>query len=213
MAFSRCTGEFVPTPARHEVSVNMPRPSLRGSVGWLICSLLLAGCWGHPDTPQDRIDRATRGTRELAAARTEEQRFYALGDAAKESFVAGRIDEARSHADELMALIPKFKGNWNYGNAIQDAHVVLGRIAVSEGRFDDAKRHLLAAGRSPGSPQMDSFGPNLSLAKDLLEKGERETVLEYFELCRRFWDDGKLDRWRREVQSGKVPAFGGNLVY
>jgi hypothetical protein len=53
------------------------------------------------------------------------------------------------------------------------------------------------------------------LAQDLLEKGKRETVLQYFELCRKFWkmDYGKLDQWSREVKSGKIPDFGANLVY
>src|SRR5207342_3430394 len=106
-------------------------------------------------------------------------------------------DEARKAADELLKLLPSFPGDWNYGNAIQDSNLVLGRIAVREGRIDDAKKHLLAAGASPGSPQMDSFGPNMSLAKDLLQKGERDVVLEYFELCRRFWrmHRGQLDQW------------------
>ena len=62
---------------------------------------------------------------------------------------------------------------------------------------------------------MNSFGPNMSLAKDLLEKGERDTVLQYFELCRKFWtmDYGKLDEWSQEVRAGKIPRFGANLVY
>jgi len=58
--------------------------------------------------------------------------------------------------------------------------VILGRLALREGRIEDAKHHLIEAGRSPGSPQMDSFGPNVSLAKDLLERGEKEIVIEYF---------------------------------
>ena len=41
---------------------------------------------------------------------------------------------------------------------------------MDEGRIEEAKRHLLAAGRSSGSPVLGSFGPNMSLAKDLLEK-------------------------------------------
>jgi hypothetical protein len=62
---------------------------------------------------------------------------------------------------------------------------------------------------------MDTFGPNMSLAKDLVEKGERDSVLAYFELCRKFWekDEGRLDQWSRDVKSGKVPDFGGNLSY
>jgi hypothetical protein len=62
---------------------------------------------------------------------------------------------------------------------------------------------------------MDTFGPNMSLAKDILEKGETDVVLQYFELCRKFWEmeGGKLDQWSREVKAGSVPDFGANLVY
>jgi hypothetical protein len=39
-------------------------------------------------------------------------------------------------------------------------------------------------------------------------------VLEYFELCRKFWSDhGKLDEWREDVEVGRMPEFGGNLIY
>jgi RNA polymerase sigma factor (sigma-70 family) len=156
-----------------------------------------------------------RAMNDLKTAKTEEKRFYALDAAAKESFVAGKIEEARNYAQELMALTPKYKGDWNYGNAIQDANLVFGRIAVREGNIEAAKKYLIAAGKSPGSPQMDSFGPNMTLAKDLLEKGERDTVVQYFMLCRKFWkmDRGKLDKWIAEVMDGKTPDFGANLLY
>ncbi len=74
---------------------------------------------------------------------------------------------------------------------------------------------MLAAGQSPGSPQMNSFGPNMSLARDLLKAGDRDTPVQYFELCRKFWtmDRGKLDDWRDAVKAGTVPNFGANLVY
>jgi hypothetical protein len=152
---------------------------------------------------------------DLKTAKTGEKRFCALDGASKKSFVAGDIEEARNYAQELMTLLPKYKGDWNYGNAIQDANLVFGRIAVREGNIEAAKKYLIAAGKSPGSPQMDSFGPNMTLAKDLLEKGERDAVLEYFMLCRKFWkmDHGKLDQWIQEVMDGKNPDFGANLLY
>jgi hypothetical protein len=86
---------------------------------------------------------------------------------------------------------------------------------VREGRIADAKRYLLEAGKNPGSPVLGSFGPNMSLAKDLLDKGQRDVVLEYFELCRKFWkmDRGRLDQWSQEVKDGKTPDFGANLDY
>jgi len=179
----------------------------------VLVASLLSGCGPHQSvTPEARLARASE---QLTHASTDEERFYALNDAAKQSFVLGKTDDARRYADKLLALAPKFRDNWNYGNAVQDGNLVLGRLAVSEGRIDDGKRCLLAAGDSPGSPQMDSFGPNMSLAKDLLAKGERDAVLDYFERCRKFWssDWGKLDAWTKDVRAGRVPDFGANLVY
>jgi hypothetical protein len=151
----------------------------------------------------------------LAKATSDQERFYALNDAAKQSFVLGKTEDARTYASNLLALLPKFSNDWNYGNAVQDANLVLGRVAVKEGHIEEAKHLLLEAGKSPGSPQMNTFGPNMSLAKDLLEKKERDVVLEYFELCRKFWemDGGRLNQWSQEVKAGKIPDFGANLVY
>jgi hypothetical protein len=178
----------------------------------LLIGLCTACNYLEPLTPEARLAEVSQV---LATASTDEARFYALGDAAKNSFVLGKTDDARRYADELLSLMPKFPDNWNYGNAVHDGNLVLGRLAVSEGRIDDAKRCFLAAGDSPGSPQMNSFGPNMSLAKDLLAKGERDAVLDYFERCRKFWslDWGKLDEWSDAVRARHSPDFGDNLAY
>ena len=62
---------------------------------------------------------------------------------------------------------------------------------------------------------MNSFGPNMQLAKDLLAKGEREVVLEYFKRCRTFWEMGadQLAAWTDAVNRGATPEFGANLEY
>lgn len=167
---------------------------------------------GQPTTPQGRLDNALK---ELTATPSGEKRFYALDDAAKESYEAGKVEEARKYATELLTLAPNYKGDWNYGNAIQDGNLVLGRIALREGKTEEAKQFLIEAGKIPGSPQMNSFGPNMSLANDLLGKGEKDVVLQYFQLCRKFWkmDYGKLNDWSKEVNAGNIPDFGANLVY
>jgi hypothetical protein len=177
-----------------------------------LSGLILAGCGGITFTPQGRLDKAKQA---LAAASSDEQKFYALNDAAKQSFEVGNLADARRYADELLQLAAKFSTNWNYGNAMHDGNMVLGRIALKEGHVDEAKQHLLAAGKTPGSPQLNSFGPNMSLAHDLLEHGERDAVIQYFDLCRKFWKMGqdRLDRWTKDAQAGQVPNFGANLAY
>jgi hypothetical protein len=151
----------------------------------------------------------------LRSATTEKDRFYVLGHAAKMSLEQGNDAEAKAFAEELELLTPKFKGNWNYGNAIQDANIVLGRLALKAGDSATARQRLLAAGHSPGSPQMNSFGPNMTLAQELLAAGEKETFLAYLELCRKFWtmEGGRLNRWKKDVEENRPPDFGANLVF
>jgi hypothetical protein len=93
--------------------------------------------------------------------------------------------------------------------------MVLGMIALRKGDVPQAKRDLAESANIEGSPTLDSFGPNMLLAKALLERGEHEAVLEYFESCRSFWTMGakQLDAWAATVRSGGVPLFGANLVY
>jgi hypothetical protein len=162
---------------------------------------------------QERSMKLIQG--DLSAATNEVERFYALNRAAKNALEAGNTAQAEALANELAKLAPKYTNDWNYGNAIQDANQVLGRIAFSKGDLAEAKKRLLASADSKGSPQMNSFGPNMQLAKGLLEKGEKGVVLEYFQRCSKFWKMGqdRLAQWTASVNKGDIPEFGENLKY
>ena len=137
-----------------------------------------------------------------------------LNDLAKAAFSADQLDQARHYAE---LGLQNAEAGWNSGNRVHHGNLVLGRIALRAGNIEEARTRLIAAGNTTGSPQLNSFGPNMSLAKDLLEIGEREVVLEYFKLCSRFWDSDrakdKLDRWRVVAAAGRIPDFGANLHY
>jgi hypothetical protein len=55
----------------------------------------------------------------------------------------------------------------------------------------------------------------MTLALELLQKGERDVVLQYFDLCGRFWEMGhqSLLGWTAVVKEGGIPDFGANLAY
>ena len=150
---------------------------------------------------------------ELAYKRSEPLRRDALlADLAKTALDAGRIDEAKKFAEKMLE---GDGAEWNRGNRIHHGNLILGRIALLEGDVDEAKSRLLRAGKTEGSPQLNSFGPNMRLAKELLERGEAEVVLEYFELCKEFWISPRrqLEQWLADVKANRIPQFGGNLAY
>jgi hypothetical protein len=150
----------------------------------------------------------------LAGAKSEQDRYLTLGNAAKSAFIFGQTEDARNYATELLALEKKFKGQpWADGGAAYEGNQILGRIAVQEDRIAEAKQYLLAAGQSTGSPVLGSFGPNLCLARDLLQRGERDTVLEFFDRAGKFWKNEMLGLWAEDVKAGRTPDFGSNLIY
>ncbi|MES2460346.1 MAG: TlpA disulfide reductase family protein, partial [Armatimonadota bacterium] len=96
--------------------------------------------------------------------------------------------------------------------------------ALRDGDIAAAKAYLLAAGKTPGSPQLNSFGPEMTLAQELIKKSEKETVTEFLDLVRKFWatppaktdapslsmytmHNEMLNRWQKEIREGKQPSL------
>lgn len=128
---------------------------------------------------------------------------------AKAAIRAGDLSKAISYGNE--SLLSKYSP----GDAVHDGNIVLGLVAMKNGDLVNARIHLLKAGESTGSPVLGSFGPNMTLAKALLDAGERDAVLQYFDECRTFWKLGgkKLEEWSATVRGGGIPDFGANLLY
>lgn len=144
------------------------------------------------------------------------QRFYGLKGAAQAAFDAGDLNSAENYAHELLADAPSYQKDWNYGNALFFGNTILGRVALLRDKnVALATSLLIASGKTPGSPQLNSFGPNMSLAKELLMAGERDAVLEFFGECGSFWNKkfSKLNQWAATVKGGGDPDFGANLGY
>lgn len=126
---------------------------------------------------------------------------------AVDAFEAGDTVRAQKYAQDL--------ARHDDADAIHHGNLILGRLALKNGNVEEAKDRLLAAGKTPGSPVLASFGPNMTLARELLLKGEHEVVLQYFDECEKFWKMGgnKLTEWRQAVRQERIPDFAGNLVY
>jgi hypothetical protein len=98
---------------------------------------------------------------------------------------------------------------------IHRANIVLGLAAVRQGDVEHAKEYLAAAGRVGRSPALSSFGPNMQLAKELLDRGQRDAVLAYLHDCSKFWSSGGPDlaKWADQIARGAIPDFGANVLY
>ena len=155
------------------------------------------------------VERAPAALAEYETAESADDRFYALTNAAFAAFHLEQYDLSSRLAAELLDAAQSFVHDWNYGNAIHVGHVVRGLLALRAGDKPSAIRELHAAGATRGSPQLDTFGPSMLLAKELLRTGETEAVLEYFGQCRTFWKMGGewLDIWETKVRAGHVPNF------
>ncbi len=119
----------------------------------------------------------------LCSGPENELHFYQLSKLPAAAFEAGHSERAVAAANSLLNLAEKNQDNWNYGNAINEAHTTLGRVALERGDLDDAKAHLEQSSIDIDSPQIISFGPNLDLAEDLLTAGETTCVLNYLDVA------------------------------
>jgi len=148
-----------------------------------------------------------------ASGATGRDRFAVLPLAAKAAFRAGEMDQAQSLARELLQMAPNYTRDPEYGDAIYDGYTLMGRVALARENLPLARQYLMNAATTPGSPELSRKGPDMMLAKELLEKGQAPAVLQFLVLCREFWknDGGRLNAWSDAIRRHEMPDFAENL--
>src|SRR5262245_31298413 len=122
---------------------------------------------------------------------------------ARAAFLAADYPRAQRYANQALEA-SQHGVFWWTGDAIHQGNIVLGRLALRANELEEARRRLVAAGKTPGSSSLNSTGPSMQLAKDLLDRGAADTVLQYLEECGKFWegDRGKLPEWIALIKAG-----------
>ena len=186
-------------------------------IRYLLLILLLAAALAIAPQAADRwrafLDRPTEHREDQPLQPL--QAFYDLssavyGFARSETHVSAPA--ATAQAESLLQMAVVFQDDWNYGNALHLGHLALGRVAFHTGDLPEARRRLLLAADTPGSPQLNDYGPDMTLAHELLLRGETEAVLTYLARCKRFWlnrDKNCVDDWVVLIRAGGLPFFGG----
>jgi outer membrane lipoprotein-sorting protein len=130
-----------------------------------------------------------------------------LPQLAKAALDAGEIDAAERYAYDVLGSVNGIDAL--DGTAVHDSHLVLGRVAMTRKEINLAMVHLAEAGKTKGGPVLDSFGPDLTLAQQLLDAGEPAAVLEYLARCETFWKPGRtqLQKWAAAIRAGERPRL------
>jgi hypothetical protein len=170
---------------------------------------------GPADRRQYAAEALQRMTAAVALSSDEAWRFLRTADLARLAYEAGDLQKAREYATQVLASAPHFESDFFYATAVHQCNLVLGRILLREGDVQGATERLMASMNVPSSVRLANFGPNLMLAQELLERGERGAVLRFLDACEQIWTRGsdRLYRWRAEIREGRQPDFGSNLLY
>jgi hypothetical protein len=154
----------------------------------------------HVEDPAERGVESYKRVLELTKA--EPARESLAGDMAQDAFKVG--DFAAAAALAKIYLQGKDRA------APQRANIILGRIALRSSDIPAAKQYLLDSASPAAAKDITLSGPTLILAKELLEHGERDTVLEYLTRCAALWPRGQdaLQIWIADIKRGKTPNFG-----
>lgn len=162
---------------------------------------------------KNAMARAAMKLSDWRKATEQIDKFCLAPSAVMAAYFLGNYAHCQELSASLLEQAPTFEDNWNCGNAIHFAHTALGLLALRSGDVQRAIQELHLSGETPGSPQLNSFGPSMHLARELLRAGELEPVLAYFQQCRRFWKLGEtwLGLWEKKVARGAIPTFFAQL--
>ena len=108
-------------------------------------------------------------------------------------------------------MAESFRDNWNYGNATYLGHTVLGLLALHKGDIQLAVAELRESGNTVGTTWI--IRSDVRLAKELLEQGRSQEVIDFLHQCARFWTTGGrwLFIWEKKIARGVIPNFFMNL--
>ena len=122
-----------------------------------------------------------------------ESAYYTKGVLCKSAFEADEIDISEKCAKEYLSEANNFSDDWNFGNAIHDSNILLGRICLKRNYIQGANTFLLKASVTPGSPQLSSNGPDFTLARELFDLGQVDPVSKFLESSKKYWKNKNID--------------------
>jgi len=170
------------------------------------------------DNGIDKDDFAAKELAELIKAYSNsdsEHLRFMLIDMTKVALDApGELDSADRNADLMISMADKSsKVDYVTENLFYYGYLTKGMVAFKNGDNSKAVEFLLKSVEKTSS--LSAFGPNMSLAKALLDAGYKDAVIDFLGKCDKIWDKdfSESQKWIAEIKEGKTPDFGANLYY
>ena len=92
--------------------------------------------------------------------------------------------------------IEKEKPFWLRGGDMpHQINIARGWLALREGKEQAAIVFLMKSTKTKGSPVLGSFGPDMTLIRNLYQRGYRDEVLQYLRLSQAFWDTERANEY------------------
>ncbi len=162
--------------------------------------------------------------------------FYFLHKLLDRALAEKKWAKVQFYALDYLNTAKSYQKNWNFGNAIFYGNMALAAVSLQNHDNKSAIEHVILASLTPGSPQLNSFGPfNNSLYTDplleLFKQGERNGLIEFAQNCKKFlngsleketpenhklygtvskWNIDSMDRFINQIQTNQTPDFKNN---
>jgi hypothetical protein len=175
-----------------------------GSDTWnAALSNAIRGTIGRINDPSERLKRV-REARDLLP---DKQKSSMLVLMAQTEFEASDDTDAERDAREMLA--PNL-GLYSY----HLGHTILGQLAFLHGRQAEAKEHLMASVQPPASMKNPNLRPNMALAQEFLDAGDRDTVVQFLGTSRAIYpiDEGRIDHLINFVKRSSMPLDLARMI-
>jgi tetratricopeptide (TPR) repeat protein len=124
----------------------------------------------------------------------------------RKAWMQQKPDDAAAKARELLDLAARHQIDAPYADAVFEANVILGKIALRRGDKKAAARYLLAAAGAPSSDRIRRGEFEMNLPRALVDWGERRAVAEFFErMAPKTVRSKQFRDWAAEILKGVNP--------
>jgi hypothetical protein len=113
----------------------------------------------------------------------------------------------RNYAEKLLNQTPP--DHPSHEAVIYRGNLILAQAALDNDDVTAASRHLVAAAQTNGFPNLERTGPDTTVARVLLQRGQKESVMEYLSRFHKLWPAGEvvINRWETAIRAGRQPNF------